>query len=148
MTKSILYQSKKVTIFATCQLVKDSMTTLLRLKWRGNMLAITYKDPSDQVNYLIMLADGFFTLCFFHQKTFFFFFFFFLRNRQKTFCKDSFSHFPIFGSTKKKKILLMENYLWSMENPNKNKAYFLQFVFLFFFFLLGIQSLSHALHLL
>ena len=31
----------------------------------------------------------------------------------------------MFGSIKKKKILLMENYLWSMKNPNKNKAYFL-----------------------
>ena len=86
MTKSILYQSKKVTIFATCQLVKDSTTTLLTLKWRGNMLAITYKDPSDQVNSLILLADGFFKLWLF---------------RWKIFCKDSFSYFPMFGSTKK-----------------------------------------------
>ena len=58
-----------------------------------------------------------FTLCLFHWKTF---------------CKDSFPHFPVFGSTKK--TWSMENYLWSMENSNKNKAYFIQVVFQFFFF--------------
>ena len=41
----------------------------------------------------------------------------------KTFYKDSFSHFLVFGSTKK--TWSMENYLWSTENSNKNKAYFL-----------------------
>ena len=43
--------------------------------------------------------------------------------RWRTFCKDSFPHFPMFGSTKK--TWSMENYLWSTENSNKNKAYFL-----------------------
>ena len=42
---------------------------------------------------------------------------------ENLFDKDSFSHFPVFGSTQK--TWSMENYLWLTENSNKNKAYFL-----------------------
>ena len=41
----------------------------------------------------------------------------------ETFCKYSFPHFPVSGSIKKN--WSMENYLWSTENTNKYKAYFL-----------------------
>ena len=54
---------------------------------------------------------------------------------------DSFPHFSVFGSTQKKK-QSTENYLQSMENPNKNKGYFLLDVFQFFFLWKTI-SLSH-----
>ena len=43
--------------------------------------------------------------------------------RWKTFYKDSFPHFLVLGSTQK--TWSMENYFWSIENSNKNKAYFL-----------------------
>ena len=43
--------------------------------------------------------------------------------RWKTFYKDSFPHFLVLGSTQK--TWSMENYFWSTENSNKNKAYFL-----------------------
>ena len=43
--------------------------------------------------------------------------------RWKTFYKDSFPHFLVLGSTQK--TWSVENYFWSIENSNKNKAYFL-----------------------
>ena len=58
----------------------------------------------------------------------------------KTIYIDSFPHFPVFGCTKKNQ--LMENYLQSMEKPNKNKAYFLWDVFQIFF-LENNLSLTH-----
>ena len=45
----------------------------------------------------------------------------------KIFYKYNFSQFSIFGSTKKN--WLRENYLGSIENPNKNKSYFYRFFF-------------------
>ena len=52
------------------------------------------------------------TLCLFHWKTFY---------------KDSFPHFLVFGSVKK--YWSTENYLQPMEKSYKNKAYILQVVF-------------------
>ena len=53
---------------------------------------------------------------------------------------DSFPHFSVFGSTQKK--VVNGKLFQSMENPNKNKAYFLLDVFQIFFYWKTI-SLSH-----
>ena len=57
---------------------------------------------------IIIIILVWFTLCLF---------------RWKTFCKDNFSYFSVFSSTKK--TWSMKNYLWLTKKSNKNKAYFL-----------------------
>ena len=44
----------------------------------------------------------------------------------KTSCEDNFSCFHVFGSIRKNKS--QKNYLWSMKNPIKNMAYYLEIV--------------------
>ena len=67
--------------------------------------------------------------------------------RWKILCKDSFLHFTVFASTKK--TWLMENYFWSTENPNKNKAYFLYVVFQFFFWkTISLSSVASPINII
>ena len=44
----------------------------------------------------------------------------------KTSCEDNFSCFHVFASIRKNKS--QKNYLWSMKNPIKNMAYYLEIV--------------------